>query len=402
MSTTLPGLTCLAAVAVALAAAAPAHSSTTAIDAGDNALCAVGPDGGVTCHGLDASSVAHVKDFTQVAVGLGFACGLRAGGEVLCFGDDTHPGATPPPGSFTSIGAGWSAACALDALGDATCWGDEAGYGLFNGPAGPLHGLSVGEFHECALDAASEAACWGADVSGQATPDPGPFTAVSAGGGHTCALTPAGAADCWGLDNAGQAQDRTPPAGETFVAIEAGSMSTCALTSTGRIECWGSDADGESAPPPGTFSSVSVGRGYACGIRTDGALACWGERSPLPAHAYTVAFHAPVDAAPTVNVARAGRVIPVKVEVFDAGTEVRTGRVTIDVVPSSDCGAAATDPLESYAPVPSTSPGELRFDAAADRWATGLDTSGLAAGCHRARIAVDGEPAGHFVLQLRR
>jgi hypothetical protein len=400
----LPRLLALGGVLLAFAAGAPAAGAATPqIDAGDGGLCAVGADGHVTCHGLDASNVAHVDDFTAVGVGLSHACGLRAAGPVLCWSDGPHPATAAPPGSFTAVGSGWAVSCALDALGAGTCWGDDgAGYNQLTVPPGPLHGLAVGEFHACALQAGDTAVCWGADVNGQASPDAGTFTALSAGGGHTCGLRPSGSVDCWGLDNAGQAADRMPPAGETFVAVSAGSMSTCALTSTGHLVCWGANHKGETEAPDGTFSAVSVGRGYACALATSGALTCWGDDSPLPPHDYRVRFQAPADAAPTVKVARAGRVIPVKAEIFDGDAEVRTGKVTIDVVPASDCSAAAADAVEAYAPLAAGAPGTLRWDAAADRWKTELDTSGLGTGCFHVRLAVDGTVAGHFILRLRR
>jgi hypothetical protein len=392
-----------ALLAVAFLAGPPgAGAATPVIDAGDTALCAVGGDGRVTCHGLDASSVAHVTDFTSVAVGLSHACGLRQSGEILCWSDDGPAAAVPPAGTFAAVGAGWSVSCALDPAGLGTCWGDEAGYLEKDVPTwlGAMHGLSVGEFHSCALLPDDSAACWGADVNGQATPEPGPFAAVSAGGGHTCGLRPDGAVDCWGLNNAGQAEDRVAPAGETFVAVSAGSMSTCALTGAGRAVCWGADWQGESTPRAATFSAISVGRGYACGLLTSGALECWGN-DPLPEHAYSLRFHAPVDAAPVVNVAKGGRVIPVKVEVFDGDEEVRAGRVTIGLVAAGGCGAATADAVEAHAPA-AANDGELRWDAGADRWATQLDTPRVfTPRCLRAEVRVDGTLAGHFLLRLR-
>ena len=64
---------------------------------------------------------------------------------------------------------------------------------------------------------------------------------------------------------------------------------------------------------------------------------------------YQASFKAPVDGPSVLNVAKAGRVIPVKVEVFKNSMENSTGPVTIGVAKMLSCTANMTDELETYA-----------------------------------------------------
>ena len=49
--------------------------------------------------------------FQQVSVGNDFACGVRAGGSVACWGQRTDGDTMPRSGSSTQVSAGWDFAC---------------------------------------------------------------------------------------------------------------------------------------------------------------------------------------------------------------------------------------------------------------------------------------------------
>ena len=62
--------------------------------------------------------------FTQMSAGNDFACGLRPGGSVTCWGDDGYNDeVATPKGRFTAVSAGLNCACALRADGGVQCWG---------------------------------------------------------------------------------------------------------------------------------------------------------------------------------------------------------------------------------------------------------------------------------------
>jgi len=119
---------------------------------------------------------------------------------------------------------------------------------------------------------------------------------------------------------------------------------------------------------------------------------------------YSASFKAPIDGPSVLNVAKAGRVIPVKVEVFKNGVENTLGPVTILVNKLDSCTSNTEDTLETYAAAGSSNQGNLfRWDAASGFWIYNLDTSaqGMTAGnCYRGNVYLDGTLAGYFLIKL--
>ncbi len=219
-----------------------------------------------------------------------------AGGEVLCFGDNSHgqlgdgtfiSRAAPAPVALgttgvraTAITAGSDHTCALDVTGQAWCWGLGDSGQLGGGAAtdqpapvtAPLPGgltvaaLSAGGAHTCAVDDAGGVWCWGADDRGQlglgatgpavAAPASvagitGAAIGVSAGGAHSCVDLADGSVWCWGANDSGQlgdgtTVDRPTPARVAGVTgtVAAGALHTCASAS-GHATCWGADTSGQ-------------------------------------------------------------------------------------------------------------------------------------------------------------
>jgi hypothetical protein len=109
-----------------------------------------------------------------------------------------------------------------------------------------------------------------------------------------------------------------------------------------------------------------------------------------PPEVYSARYQAPIDA-DLVNVARLGRVIPVKAEIFVNDAEVKAGTVSLFVRQTTGDCTDATDAVEVYAAGSSSSGNEMTWDGAADLWRFNLDTSGaagFAATCYRAEIYV--------------
>ncbi|MDQ6635472.1 MAG: protein kinase [Gemmatimonadota bacterium] len=189
------------------------------------------------------------RHFTSLVAGWNFTCALDADRHALCWGDDgasqlgdghatgrrTSVG-VPGGGrlAFSAISAGSAHACGLIAGGDSYCWGDNSGGQLGDGSttnrAMPVRvdsdlrfvAITAGAVHSCALTGEGEAFCWGRNTYGQlgdggtddhATPvrvvGGHAFTTIRAFGSHTCAATASEEAFCWGYNLDGQLGDGT-------------------------------------------------------------------------------------------------------------------------------------------------------------------------------------------------
>jgi len=266
----------------------------------------------------------------------GFACGLTAGGQAWCWGendwgqlgngsrgDDVVP-PTPVAGglSFVDIGAGWRWACGLVAAGDAYCWGMSWGDALGAGGYSPVPVLITGGLHfaqltveedvACALDQAGAAHCWGANWSGEfgngtRTGSAGPtpvsgglaFLELAVGEFHACGITLGGQTYCWGRNWDGQlgigsTGDVLTPTqvvgGQSFKHLSAGASHTCATDLGGTAYCWGANTSGQLGDGTTTqalqpiavtggqaFDTLVTGYDFTCGRTVAAAVYCWGD-----------------------------------------------------------------------------------------------------------------------------
>jgi alpha-tubulin suppressor-like RCC1 family protein len=147
-------------------------------------LSIVGGDGRFTC-GIKTSDRSLVcwghpdlleveasGAFDEIAGGSEHACGRRANGEVVCWGDNGSLQLNVPPGTYTSLGIGGQATCALRADGTPRCWGWPGG-GAFPNPdlaifplAIPLAAMDGGgstytNDAMCSVAREGALACWG-------------------------------------------------------------------------------------------------------------------------------------------------------------------------------------------------------------------------------------------------
>ena len=309
--------------------------------------------------------------WTAVAAGAEHACGLWGDGIAYCWGSNergqlgvgtlavsssAEPARVETELRFEALALGQSHSCGLTAGGDVHCWGENAlgqlGDGTDVDAAAPVAvdsdqdftALSAGAYHTCALAAGGTAWCWGGggqsedgrDLAlGFIPPDsctvgsyfsprcslvPRPvgggltFAGISAGLFHTCGVTPAGAPYCWGW-NQGQlgngeehtAASETLPPGYVdpqplsgqfgFASISAGGLHSCGVTAAGTAYCWGAARSGRGELGTGdllphlvpefvagdlTLRSVeaatmnSIYNLYSCGLDDEGGAWCWG------------------------------------------------------------------------------------------------------------------------------
>ena len=220
-------------------------------------------------------------------------CGVGTGGAVVCeAGKDIYGKPNQmdgryewdiPAGSFTAVGVGDQFACGLKTGGAIACWGTRRMEGELDAvaevPSGSFTSLSVGVHHACGLATDGSITCWGSRDTQGRPPPKGSFTAVSVGSSLTCALkSEDGSLVCWGGQSG--TEGAAPPEGD-FTAVSVGMWHACGLRPGGVAECWIWETQpghglGQAAPPSGVFTSVSAGNSFTCGIRPDTSLVCWG------------------------------------------------------------------------------------------------------------------------------
>ena len=270
--------------------------------------------------------------FIQVSAGAHHTCGLRADGDIVCWGahgdDERLTESTglldSPPGSFSQIDAGHHHSCAIRQDGAVKCWGSMSIEGddmppqekammeaMLAPPEGRFISVSAGFLFSCGVRDDNTAECWGlaASLSDALTPPVGEYTLVSVGGFHACGIRTDQTAVCWGSDLGfdgdflGQA---TPPDG-LFEVINAGTLHTCGFRPDGEIRCWGGIVGGEVQTceqqpdgtnrcwmdkkateanrawggwpdyvPDGKRKAMDSGDTFACALWDDGSIGCWG------------------------------------------------------------------------------------------------------------------------------
>jgi alpha-tubulin suppressor-like RCC1 family protein len=241
-----------------------------------------------------------LSDAVDIVVGGNFSCALRAGGTVVCWGDNgnyqlgttgadrSSPVTVNGLTGVLAITAGGAFACAIDGDHHAWCWGSntdgQIGIGTTDttdhlptevrGPQGNvLEGVTLirgGDSHACAV-AGGQLVCWGANGDGQlGRLGSGPVAGAVAGLTNVTELATAGNYTCAIADDTGGGQ-------------------------TKAVYCWGSNSDlqlglpdAAAATPAPQRISVSLatpdglpilagGWGQVCARDPANALWCWGE-----------------------------------------------------------------------------------------------------------------------------
>ena len=243
-----------------------------------DALAAAGVTAGCTTEPLSycpAKPVSRAQMATFLARALGLIELPRVSADTADT-PDAGDGESPDPNAFTTVSAGGHHACGLRANGTVICWGNNY-FSQRIAPEGPYSAISAGTFHTCGLRTDGTIECWGANTdheenfAGQADAPGGTFTAVTAGGEHSCGVRTDGTVKCWGNNDD---QQSSPPRG-TFSAVDAGIWHTCGLRTDGTIACWGNNPSGQTNAPGGSFTAVRAGWGHSYGVRTDGTIECW-------------------------------------------------------------------------------------------------------------------------------
>jgi alpha-tubulin suppressor-like RCC1 family protein len=328
------------------------------VSAGANHSCALQPSGTVLCWGNNSNgqlgpnatvgasvtatvAVTGLTDAIALSAGAAHTCALKAGGSVVCWGDNSlnqlgvgfTSTNTPVPAAVlgltdaVAISAGLYHTCAIKANASVACWGNNTSSQLGNGTTtatvtavavtGLTNALSVSAnaFYTCAVKASGSVICWGSSASASVKLSNGASltdaVAVSTGYDHACVLRANGSAACWGQNSSGEVGDgttvtrtiSTAVTGLTdAVAISAGGNAnantagafyrgrTCAIKANGSTVCWGDKGYAGSgngvvqATPTAVAgltdtAALSLGGDHTCALKTNGAIACWGNNA---------------------------------------------------------------------------------------------------------------------------
>jgi hypothetical protein len=176
----------------------------------------------------------------------------------------------------------------------------------------------------------------------------------------------------------------TCPAVPTFLSSQLPATITAAVTD--------SPSGAVSATATGTANNPSGGTVSITGQDNAG-------RSTTVQCAYHVGnttFLSPIDKAPTMNIAKLGRVVPVKTSlVYDGNPVTLTGTVYIGGLTKVDCSTGiAADDIEVYAAAGASNTGNLfRWDSSGQFWIYNFDTSAFkmnAGNCYRINVYYGG------------
>jgi hypothetical protein len=240
------------------------------IAASEWTLCAQRASGGVLCAGGESASIVTEESFEAIAVGIGHGCGLRASGELACWGLNNEGQASPPDHPFQSVRAGGHSTCGIDVDGLMRCFGDNA-YQTTE----PVLAVDVSESWLCVIDESGAPGCF---VGGASSAPPARYRDIFVGEGRlACGLTDAGDLACWTLVGS-EPSIHTGP----YTRAAVGDEHVCALDPTGQITCFdsGGEIDPAWSPPEATYVDVAIVTisppEYGCGLTNTGELRCFG------------------------------------------------------------------------------------------------------------------------------
>lgn len=230
-------------LSLALPASAEAPKVTRIVTESLGDACVLTEAGEAVCAGKSAPTGGPPGPFAQIALGFGFACGLRPEGTLACWGRDDLGQTRAPEGRFTQVTAGTEHACAIREDGALACWGGER-FDKTRAPKGTFRSVDANRETTCAVRTSGQLACWGALKKPYLDPPSGtvargPYVQVAVGFGRACGILATGALACWGK-SLSESFDVPPPEGGGFVAVDVGEHHACALRNVDELVCWGS------------------------------------------------------------------------------------------------------------------------------------------------------------------
>lgn len=374
--------------------ASPPSGSFSDVASGNDFSCGVRTTGALTCWGYNHpdgnAAIPPFGTFSSVEIGMWHSCAVRTDGSAACWGQGGHGESTAPAGSFSSVTTGGAHSCGIRPDASLACWGAS----LASQPAGSFDSVSSGYIHACAVKTDGAIVCWGHNGNGQTnvpvTDSTPPAIASSvigtlgANGWYTgdvalgwsvtenespASLVKTGCVDqsitadqvatsysCSASSVGGSAGpvEVTIKRDATAPSVDCGSPPAFQLGETGALVT-ASVSDATSGPASGSVSTAAdtatVGQKTNSLTSSDNA-----GNETTAACGYRVGydfsgFFQPVDNG-VLNVARAGRAIPLKWRLTDASGSPITNLAAASIsTVTLNCGSLAegTDAIEEYA-----------------------------------------------------
>ncbi|XP_039024647.1 serine/threonine-protein kinase-like protein CCR4 [Hibiscus syriacus] len=132
----------------------------TQLEAGNSHICGLNETNALECwQWPEFNQTWEYRNFSSIAVGEGFVCGLSKEGKISCHGDIDGVSGQEPKGNYSVIAAGFNHACAISRENDLECWGDTV---VDDTPTTRnFNALALGLNRSCGLRTNGTVVCWG-------------------------------------------------------------------------------------------------------------------------------------------------------------------------------------------------------------------------------------------------
>lgn len=228
----------------------------------------------------DSSSILLGVPVSNVATSVGNVCVIKSADKsVVCLGNNDYQQKSVIVDQYRQISVGQSHACGVNVNNVVRCWGSNS-LGRSSPPSNTLFSLvSCGTAHSCGIKLNDlMVVCWGPDVFGILNSPPDSFSYISSGKNFACGLTSIGQqVKCWGYDALSQVSNRPVSMSikYNFVQISLLEQSACTITSDNSIFCWGDSSGAATYARQNIKYIVSSGLS-SCSITSSNSIKCWG------------------------------------------------------------------------------------------------------------------------------
>ncbi|XP_040382465.1 serine/threonine-protein kinase-like protein CCR4 [Oryza brachyantha] len=173
--------------------------SLRALSAGGPHVCGLSDAHDPTCWEWPALTLPKGLDFSRIALGRDFLCGVVKGNDsdMNCYGGGIATPTTLAGAAIKAVAAGHRHACTVDAEGGLSCWGE--GYPDMRASDLPadMKAMALGRNTTCILDGDDMVRCWGVQVPNEYKR--ASFVSIEADGDTVCGvLTTNFSVVCWG------------------------------------------------------------------------------------------------------------------------------------------------------------------------------------------------------------
>jgi hypothetical protein len=251
-------------------------AGATAVEVGEQADCALDPDGRAFC--FEGGQLGKLRvpqgSWRALAAGRRQTCGLRDDAAIECWGEGVEAQSAPETERFVAVAAGVGMSCGLREDGTALCWGESCGVGCDPSLVGHFSAIDAAE-GVCGLKQDGSIVCQG--LGAQQAELPGSFVRVAAG----WSLTP-GPPDVCGLSTAGEVSCSWSRLveGEGYTQLSLAGLVVTTLDAQGALAVHQGDQPATS-PLSGQFidqDTASFDRvsQWGCAVSSEGLVQCWG------------------------------------------------------------------------------------------------------------------------------